>query len=325
MSSTYLITGAAGFIGFLLCLRLLADGHQVRGVDNLNPAYDVRIKEKRLEALREHQGFNFLKADITDRAVLEALPAFAPGAVAVINLAAMAGVRYSTVDPWSYLNTNTMGTLNMLEYARMQGIPKFMQASSSTVYGDQGASPFAETSPTDHPLAPYAASKKSAEVLAYSYHHLYGLDVSVMRFFNVYGAYGRPDMAIFRFCQWIAEGKEVSVTGDGEQTRGLTYIDDIIDGILLALAPFGYEIFNLGGHEVVSINRLIKLLEKELGKEALVRYIPRHPADMPENQADVSKAKQVLGWEPQVGLEEGIKRLVAWYLKNQDWVREIKV
>jgi UDP-glucuronate 4-epimerase len=322
--STYLVTGVAGFIGAALAQGMLSAGHTVYGVDNLSETYDTRLKEYRLGLLQTHPGYNFLKADISDTSIIKKLVQFVPAADALVNLAAIAGVRTSTANPWAYLNTNLTGTLNMLEYARQKGVAKFLQASSSTVYGDQGRSPYAETSPTDHPIQPYAASKKGAEAYAYAYHHLYGLDVSILRFFNVYGPAGRPDMAIFRFCQWIAEGKPVQVNGDGEQTRGLTYIDDIVRGVMLAIRPVGYDIFNLGGHEVVSINALIALLESKLGRKAKVSYGPSNPADMLDNQADVSKAREQLGWEPQVKLDEGVGRLVDWYLRERGWVSQVR-
>lgn len=322
--ATYLVTGAAGFIGAALAEDMLKARHSVYGVDNLCETYDVRLKNYRLSRLERFPKFHFLKEDISDPALIERLIQTIPLPDALVNLAAIAGVRSSTADPWAYLSTNLIGTLNMLEYSRRAGVTKFLQASSSTVYGDQGRSPYAETSPTDHPIQPYAASKKSAEAYAYAYHHLYHLDVSILRFFNVYGPAGRPDMAIFRFCQWIAEEKAVHVNGDGSQTRGLTFIDDIVRGVMLAMRPVGYDIFNLGGHEVISINHLIAMLERKIGQKALVEYGPSNPADMVDNQANVDKARLVLGWEPTVNLEEGVGRLVDWYQHEREWVRLVK-
>lgn len=321
--STYIVTGAAGFIGSKVTDALLNQGHQVFGVDNLTTAYDVRMKQHRLETLLPHPAFTFLKADITDLAIIDQLAQAVPDAQAVVNLAAMAGVRQSTSDPWSYLYTNTLGTLNLLEYARRQGVPKFILASTSSLYGADGTPPHSELAPTDHPLAPYAASKKGAEAFAYSYHHLYGIDVSVVRYFTVYGPAGRPDMSMFRFCQWIAEGKPVTINGSGEQSRGFTYVDDIAAGTLLALKNVGYEIFNLGGHEVMSINAVIELLENLLGKKANRVYMPTHPADVFSNVADVGKARQMLGWEPRVGLHQGVQNLVDWYLANRSLAKDI--
>ena len=233
--SVYVLTGAAGFIGSVVAAEMLRQGHTVFGVDNLNHVYDVRGKEHRLQSLLLQENFHFIRDDITDRDFIARLSAQVPAADAVINLAAIAGVRASTTDPWSYLNTNTLGNLNMLEYARHQHVPKFILASTSSLYGNEGKPPHAETASTEHPLAPYAASKKGAEAFAYSYHHLYGIDISVLRYFTVYGPAGRPDMVMFRFCQWIAEGKPVTITGNGEQSRGFTYVDDIALCTLLAL------------------------------------------------------------------------------------------
>ena len=321
--ASYVVTGAAGFIGSQGALALLNQGHTVLGVDNLSHAYDVRMKQHRLEALTSQESFKLLQADIAEKATIDQLFAQNLNPDAVINLAAIAGVRASTTDPWSYLNTNTLGTLNMLEYARHQKVPKFILASTSSLYGEDGTPPHNELAPTDHPLAPYAASKKGAEAFAYSYHHLYKIDISVLRYFTVYGPAGRPDMSMFRFCQWISEGRPVTITGDGSQSRGFTYVDDIASGTLLALKKVGYEVFNLGGHEVISINDLVSMLEEMIGKSALRQYIPAHPADVYSNVADVSKARQMLGWQPQIGLEEGVRRLVDWYRSNRPWAKDI--
>ncbi len=321
--SQYVVTGAAGFIGSQVTAALLKKGHQVLGIDNLSPAYDVRMKHHRLEALLPQPSFSLIQADIADTAVIDLLSDQAPQPAALINLAAMAGVRQSASDPWSYLSTNTLGTLNMLEYARRRAVPKFILASTSSLYGEDDSSAHSELDPTDRPLAPYAASKKGAEAFAYSYHHLYQLDVSILRYFTVYGPAGRPDMSMFRFCQWIAEDRPVTITGDGEQSRGFTYVDDIAAGTLLALKNVGYEVFNLGGHEVISINGLVEMLEQNLGKKAQRVYIPSHPADVYSNLADVTKARTGLGWEPRVGLREGVQNLVDWYLANRDWAKDI--
>jgi nucleoside-diphosphate-sugar epimerase len=242
----------------------------------------------------------------------------------VINLAARAGVRKSVEDPWVYVDTNITGTLNLLELCQRQGIRKFVLASTSSVYGADAPLPTPETAESDRPLQSYAASKKGAEALAHAYHHLYDLDVSVVRYFTVYGPAGRPDMVMFRFNQWIMEEIPLRLYGDGEQTRGFTYVDDIARGTIAALKPVGYEIFNLGGHEMISINQLIRLLEEVIGKPAEVEHFPSHPADMDANQADVKKAHQLLGWEPQVGLQEGIRRMVEWYRQERNWVKEIR-
>ncbi len=321
----YILTGVAGFIGARMASLLLHEGHNVLGVDNLSKAYDVRLKQYRLKGLLGREGFSYLQADISERRTLEQIQAICPQADGLINLAAIAGVRASTTDPWSYLSTNTLGALNMFELARRQGIKRVVTASTSSIYGDLGKPPHNEEASSDHPLSPYSASKKGAEAFAYAYHHLYGLDVAVLRYFTVYGPAGRPDMVMFRFCQWINEGKPVYTTGDGEQSRGFTYVDDIARGTLLAMQKVkGYQIYNLGGHEVITINHLIKMLEQHLGKKAEVRYIPSHPADMLSNQADITKARRELGWEPRVDLEEGVTNLVNWYLQNREWAKDIE-
>jgi nucleoside-diphosphate-sugar epimerase len=314
----FLLTGAAGFIGARVVEALLQDGHEVVGLDNLNEAYDRRVKDWRLARLQGIPGFEFQRVDISDRDALEAAWGDVPYQ-AVINLAARAGVRQSIRDPWVYVGTNVVGTLNLLELCRRTSTGKFLLASSSSVYGGSAPLPTPEAADSDHPLQPYAATKKAAEALAHSYHHLYGLDVTVVRYFTVYGPAGRPDMSMFRFCQWIAEGRPVRVNGDGEQSRGYTYVDDIARGTVAALRPLGFEIVNLGGHEVITINELIRRMEAHLGRKADVRYGPAHPADVAANWANVEKAGRLLGWEPRVGLVEGVARLVEWYRAERDW------
>jgi nucleoside-diphosphate-sugar epimerase len=243
---------------------------------------------------------------------------------AVINLAARAGVRQSVKDPWVFYESNVMGTLNLLELSRRQGIRKFVIASTSSIYGANAPLPTPETHDSNHPLQPYAASKKAAEVLCYTYHDLYSIDVSVVRYFTVYGPAGRPDLAIFRFVQWVSEGRPVKIYGDGEASRGFTYIDDIARGTILALQPLGYEIINLGGHETITVNKLVALVEELVGEPAQVVHAPANPGEMLANWADVSKAKTLLGWQPQVGLREGISRLIAWYNQERSWVSQIR-
>ena len=315
----YLVTGAAGFIGSRVIEMLIEQGHAVTGVDNLNDAYDVRMKEYRLRKLQALPGFTFQKLDISERGSVEKLPAFD----AVINLAARAGVRASVENPWVFVETNVTGTLNLLELCRRNGIRKFILASTSSIYGANTPHPTPETADSDHPLQPYAASKKAAEVLSHSYHALYGIDVSVVRYFTVYGPAGRPDMSMFRFTRWISEGEPLQLFGDGEQSRGFTYVDDIARGTIAALKPLGYEIINLGGHEVITMNALIALLEKRIGRKAILERHPPNQADMLTSHADVTKAGNLLDWQPKVGLEEGVTRLVEWYNAERDWVKGI--
>jgi nucleoside-diphosphate-sugar epimerase len=321
--ANYLVAGAAGFIGSKVSELLLSDGHTVTGVDILNDYYDVRLKEWRLARLLKKAGFSFHKADICDRKLLEKIHAGDGPFDAVINLAAWAGVRASLENPWIYVDTNITGTLNLLELSRHFDIPKFVLASTSSIYGREAPLPTSEDADSSQPLQPYAATKKGAEALCHSYHFLYDIDVTIFRYFTVYGPAGRPDMVMFRFVQWIAENRPVRLNGDGEQTRGFTYIDDIARGTILGIKPLGYEIINLGGHEVISMNEMIRILEGYIGREANIEHHPFHKADMLANQANVDKAGQLLGWEPQVDLREGMRRLVDWYMQEQDWTSQV--
>jgi nucleoside-diphosphate-sugar epimerase len=316
----YIVTGAAGFIGARVAALLIEQGHQVTGADNLNDAYDVRMKEYRLQQLQGRQGFEFRRIDISDWDSVQTLPS----ADAVINLAARAGVRQSVENPWVYVATNVTGTMNLLELCRRKDIPKFVLASTSSIYGLDAPLPTPEESNSDRPLSPYSASKKGAEAMAHSYHHLYGTDITIFRYFTVYGPAGRPDMVMFRFVKWISEDEAVYLNGDGNQSRGFTYVDDIARGTILGLQPVGFEIINLGGHEVIKINDLLHMVEGKIGKQAEVVHLPFHKADMLTNWADVSKAQRILQWKPQVGLDEGVSQLVDWYNVERSWASKIK-
>jgi UDP-glucuronate 4-epimerase len=321
---TYLVSGVAGFIASRVSEILLAEGHRVVGVDNMNDAYDIRMKEYRLQKLKLQPNFIFHHADIADRSLYDSSsPLLENKYAAIIHLAARAGVRQSVENPWVYVDTNVTGTLNLLEFSRDQGVPKFILASTSSVYGKNAPQPTPETYSSNLPLQVYAATKKSAEVLCHAYHYLYGLDITVLRYFTVYGPAARPDLAMFRFTQWISEGRPVKVFGDGEQSRGFTYLEDIARGTILGLKPLGYEIINLGGHEVIKINQLIGMLEALIGKKAYISHYPAHPADMVTNWANVEKAKEVLGWIPTIGLEQGITNLVDWYNQERAWAQDI--
>lgn len=317
----YLITGAAGFIGARTSEMLIEQGHTVMGIDNINDAYDPRMKEYRLKRLQALPGFKFHRRDISDKASIELFKD--EKFDAVIHLAARAGVRYSVENPWAFLESNVTGTLNMLEVCHQFGCKKFLMASTSSIYGENPPYPTPETASSSEPMQPYAASKKGAEALSHAYHHLYGIDISILRYFTVYGPAGRPDLAHLRFVQWISEGKPVRINGDGNHSRGFTYIDDIARGTILALKPVGFEAFNLGGHEVITVINLIRLMEEIIGKKADVRYGPANPADMLTNQADVTKAGKILGWEPQFDMRAGVTKLVEWYNENRDWAKEI--
>lgn len=317
----YLVSGAAGFIGARVAEMLLDQGHTVVGIDNVNDAYDPRIKEYRLRKLQPRTGFRFHRRDLSDKSCIalfkdESLDG-------VIHLAARAGVRYSVEDPWAFLQSNVVGTLNMLEVCRQFGCKKFIMASTSSIYGENPPYPTPESASSSEPMQPYAASKKGAEALAHAYHHLYEIDTTILRFFTVYGPAGRPDLAMFRFVQWILEGQPVRVNGDGEQSRGFTYIDDIARGTIAALKPLGYEIVNLGGHEVITINQLVEIIEDLTDIKANVQYGPPNLADMLANQADVSKARALLGWQPQVTLRQGLKELIDWYRAERAWAKDI--
>jgi len=325
----YLVTGCAGFIASEVCRRLLEDGHAVVGVDNLNDAYDPRLKNWRLRRLQQSPHFRFYRLDIGDFADLEArfeADAKIDGSVeecpysAVINLAARAGVHPSVVNPWVYFQTNCDGTLNLLELCRRHGVRKFVLASTSSLYGRHNPVPYREDADTSRPLSPYAASKKGAEALCHTYHHLHGLDVTVLRYFTVYGPAGRPDMSVFRFIRRIAEGEPIVVFGDGLQERDFTYVDDIARGTIAGLRPLGYAVINLGGDRPVRLNTLIDGIAELVGRRPAIDFRPMHPADVPATWADIAKARELLAWSPEVALEEGLRRAVAWYRENRDLV-----
>lgn len=316
-----LVTGCGGFIGSKVSELLSQNGHRIIGIDNLNDAYDVRLKEWRLAQLRVLPTFTFVRVDITDRQGLGFLLKQHP-VDAVVNLAARAGVRSSVQDPWLYCETNLTGTLNLLDLCREREIPKFVLASTSSLYAD-GARPFREDQVTDRPLSPYAASKKAAEVLSYTYHRLFGLDVTVLRYFTVYGPAGRPDMSIFRFIRWMAEEDKVILYGDGSQERDFTYVDDVAWGTVLALRPLGYEVINLGSDRPVPLQEVIAILEKELGRTAHLDRRPSHPADVQATWADIGKARALLKWAPHTSLEDGLATAVNWYQEHRSWASRI--
>ncbi|MDH5203072.1 MAG: GDP-mannose 4,6-dehydratase [Nitrospirota bacterium] len=325
---TVLVTGCAGFIGWKVSERLLEENITVIGIDNLNDYYDPRLKQWRLTQLNakgpehgEHGKFNFYHSDLSSFDSVKTV--FANYTLdAVINLAARAGVRASVQDPWVYLDTNLKGTLNLLECCKDSGVKKFVFASTSSLYG-LNEIPFSETDRTDSPLAPYSATKKGAEVLCYSYHYLYGLDISIPRYFTVYGPAGRPDMSIFIFIKNIDNGIPITVFGDGTQQRDFSYIDDIADGTVKCLQPFGYEIFNLGNDNPVQLMYVIHLIEDALRKKAVIEFMPRHPADVPATWANIEKSKKRLNWHPKTPIEDGIKKTVGWYLENREFIKSL--
>lgn len=335
MSERYLVTGCAGFIASRVAEMLLDAGHEVVGIDNLNDAYDQRLKQWRLDRLTPCQGFSFRALDIAERPAVEALfaemsdsrPAMPSGAPcsAVVNLAARAGVRMSVTDPYVYYHANCDGTLNLLECCRRFGVGKFLLASTSSLYGAENPVPYREDADTNRPLSPYAASKKAAESLAYTYHYLHGIDVSIPRYFTVYGPAGRPDMSIFRFVRRIAEGEPIVVFGDGSQKRDFTFVDDIARGTIAALRPLGYEVINLGGDRSVELSRVIALIGELLEREPKLQHRPAHPADVKATWADINKAERLLGWSPVVSLEEGLRRCVAWYREHRAFILPLEL
>lgn len=318
----YFVTGCSGFIANRVSQLLLNAGHHVVGVDNMNDYYDVSLKEHRLRNLKAYEKFDFHQIDLESRDEIKEIMN-QTDFDAVINLAARAGVRYSMENPEIYMTTNAMGNLNLLDEMRHRNIKKYVLASTSSLYAGQKM-PFVETLPVNTPISPYAASKKAAETMAFTYHHLYGIDVSVLRFFTVYGPGDRPDMAIHRFIQWIHNGVPITLYGDGSQSRDFTFVDDIARGVIAGLTPTGYEIINLGGgNQPVSILSVIAQLEALLGKKAKIEFKPSHKADMKTTWADISKAKKLFGWEPKITLPDGLKQNVDWFTQNLPWSAEI--
>lgn len=346
----YLVTGGAGFIGSHVCERLLRAGHAVTVLDDLNPFYDPALKRWNLDVLqraalrpagtpdlapaldlnpetkaaevgqddrRTLPTFEFVHADITDAAAVLAL--FTRTRFdQVIHLAARAGVRPSLAEPALYQRVNVEGTVNLLEAARLTGVPKLVMASSSSVYGVNAKVPFAEADPIFQAISPYAASKLACEALGHTYHHVYGLEIVMLRFFTVYGPRQRPDLAIHKFARLISAGRPVPVFGDGATARDYTYVDDIVDGVVAASErTLGYEVINLGESQTVTLARLIELLEAALGKRALIDRQPLQPGDVPVTYADISKARRLLGYHPQTKIETGIPRFVKWLVDSK--------
>lgn len=312
-----LLTGAAGFIASKTAELLIKDGHEVVAIDNMNDYYDVDLKKLRLSRIDKLDNLEFHQMDIENYDALETL--FSSNKFDVImNLAARAGVRYSIENPHVYMSTNAQGSLNLLELAKKYDVKKYVLASTSSLYAGLPM-PFKEDLPVDTPISPYAATKKAAETMAYTYHHLFGLDVSIVRYFTVYGPASRPDMAQFRFMRWIEEEKSIQLYGDGNQARDFTYVDDIARGTIAAMKPLGYEIINLGGGQnPISVNAMIEKLEKLLGKKAKVENLPFNNADMKETWADISKAKKLLDWEPKIGFDEGLELCVKSFKENYE-------
>jgi UDP-glucuronate 4-epimerase len=309
-----LVTGGAGFIGSHVCERLLAEGHAVWAFDDLNPFYEPSIKQSNLRALHDTgRPFVFVHGDLGERPALDAL--FRSTRFdQVIHLAARAGVRPSLLEPALYQRVNVEGTVNVLEAARIAGVKKVTIASSSSVYGVNSKVPFAESDPIFSAISPYAASKLACEALGHVYHHIYGLDIAMLRFFTVYGPRQRPDLAIHKFARLISAGKPIPVFGDGSTARDYTYVSDTVDGVLACTRQeFGYEVFNLGESQTVTLRRLIELLEQHLGRKAIIDRQPPQPGDVPITYADIGKARARLGYAPRIKIDEGIPRFVEWF------------
>ena len=314
----FLVTGGAGFIGSHVCERLLQDGHAVTAFDDLNNFYSPAIKQQNLRALQAlAKPFTFVQGDLTDRAAVDEVLAGAPFDQ-VIHLAARAGVRPSLAEPALYQRVNVEGTVNLLEAARLRGVLKVTIASSSSVYGVNAKVPFSEADPIFSAISPYAASKLAGEALGHTYHHVYGMDIVMLRFFTVYGPRQRPDLAIHKFASLISAGKPIPVFGDGGTARDYTFVSDTVDGILACTRKrFGFEIFNLGESQTVTLSRLIELLEKSLGRPAIIDRQPLQPGDVPITFADIAKARALLGYNPTVKIDAGIPRFVEWFVKSR--------
>ena len=310
---TTLVTGAAGFIGFHLCRKLLDAGNRIIGVDNLNPYYDVSLKKARLEILKPYKKFLFYKTNVENLPQLRKI--FKDHPIGrICNLAAQAGVRYSLVDPFSYQKSNLEGFLNLLEIAREHPVSNFVYASSSSVYGKNEDYPFSTEDRTDTPVSLYGATKKANELMAHAYSHLFNIPCTGLRYFTVYGPWGRPDMALFIFTEAILNDKPIKVYNHGRMKRDFTYIDDIVDGTIAALErPFAYEIFNLGNSKVIELLDFIHVIEEGLGKTARKEMLPMQPGDVPETSADIRRSKEMLGFSPKTSLKEGVGKFLAWY------------
>lgn len=321
-----LITGCAGFIGFHTVMKLIKEGLEVLGIDDINDHYDPLIKHKRLEFLNKNfkNTFEFKKLDIRMENQIASLLK-KEKFKAIINLAARAGVRNSLINPNVYYETNTGGVLNILNALKSyQPETIFLQASSSSVYGDNEV-PFKEEDKVDHPMSPYAATKKASEEICYTYHYLYKINTLIFRFFTVYGTFGRPDMSYFRFIKWIDESKELILYGDGTQERDFTFVADIVEALFKGINFKGYEIINLGDDNPIKINKIIQEIENNLGKKAIIKNLPLHPADIFRTCAKIEKAKKILNWQPVTNIEDGLRIIVDWYKKEKKWLKKVKI
>jgi len=321
MANKILVTGAAGFIGFHLSKSLLEDGYEVLGIDNLNEYYDPTLKHARLKQLKPYKNFKFEEIDIADRESLtKVFTNLKPNKV--VNLAAQAGVRYSIENPYAYMDANLVGFLNIIELCRHNNVEGLIYASSSSVYGGNKKIPFCVEDQVDNPISLYAATKKANELIAHSYSHLYGLHTTGLRFFTVYGPWGRPDMAMYIFADKISKGEPIKVFNNGKMKRDFTYIDDIITGIRASIDKnYKFEIFNLGNHSSEELMYMISLIEKYIGKRALIEFQPMQPGDVPESFADIEKSKKMLDYMPRTNINVGIKSFIKWFEKYSDGIK----
>ena len=312
-----LVTGGAGFIGSHLVERLLAEGHRVVCLDNFDGFYDPALKRRNLAQAIQNPGFKLVEGDLRDEKLLgQILDKEKMDCVA--HLAARAGVRPSVQNPALYADVNIRGTVCLLEACRQHGVRRFIFASSSSVYGNSSRVPFSEDDPVNRPISPYAATKKAGELLCHAYHHLYGMDIACLRYFTVYGPRQRPEMAIHHFTRSILEGRKISLFGDGSSRRDYTYIEDIIEGTLGACSrENGFQIYNLGESQTISLSELIREIEGQAGKKAILEYLPEQPGDVQQTYADIRKARELLGYNPQTKVREGLARFVQWYLEEK--------
>ena len=312
----YLITGGAGFIGSHLVDRLLAEGHRVTCLDNFDDFYDPARKRRNLREAGGNPNFRLVEGDLRDEGTLEKV--FQGEKIeAVAHLAARAGVRPSIRNPLLYVDVNIRGTMNLLEACKKNKVGRFVFASSSSVYGNNPKVPFGEGDPVDNPISPYAATKKAGELLGYTYHHLHGMDIACLRYFTVYGPRQRPEMAIHQFTHLIHQGKKITLFGRGTSERDYTYIDDAVEGTVLALSRrHGYEIYNIGESQTISLSSLVQAIEELLGKKATIESLPEQPGDVDRTYADIRKAEEKLGYRPRVKIKEGLARFIQWYLQK---------
>ena len=323
----YLITGAVGFIGYHTSKRILENSitDKVYAIDNLNNFYDVNLKKERLNDLKKFNNFKFFKFDLTKQKEIESNYNHFSNIDSVIHLSAYAGIRQSIIDPWSYQDNNVNATINILEMCKKLNIPNFILASTSSVYGDNKSLPTKETDNNSYPLSPYAASKKSAELLTYTYHYHFDINSAILRFFTVYGPFGRPDMVIFKFIKSILDDQPITVYGNGEQTRDFTYVIDVADALISSAKIKGFDIFNIGGGNAIAVNNLVNIIEDFLGKKAKIKYLKRDPSDIEHSLADINKIKSKLNWIPQYDIKKGVFETGEWFLNNQKFVNSIKL